>query len=232
MAINLEDKLFHSVVTNGDFFTTEKTRKEINLLKLKRIFLKEKIMCRKSIEDNYQDIPYSSYFSARNYNGNDLVSLVKHISQKDEEDFDKRYVLNNGEDAWQMYPFSHVSLVLNKNLLNENLKYPYGPRISSEIQVKGDISLKYLEAISFPGYTELYPFFCQTKIPYDYYLEAFLKSGGRSYQELREIITLMNEYNINLPLISIVSGEEYQPNKEYETVLNKLLKKVNFTHNY
>ena len=125
---------------------------------------------------------------------------MAHISKQNEEDFDERYVINRKtENAWQMYPFSHIALVLNRELTQENEKYLYGPRIPFEVQVKGDISLKYLEAISFE----------QTKYPLTTYLQAL---GFTDFQKLEMVLEVLFRKEVSVPLVNISTGNEYHEN--------------------
>ncbi len=135
---------------------------------------------------------------------------MAHISKQNEEDFDERYVINRKtENAWQMYPFSHIALVLNRELTQENEKYLYGPRIPFEVQVKGDISLKYLEAISFPVVKGLLPFFEQTKYPLTTYLQAL---GFTDFQKLEMVLEVLFRKEVSVPLVNISTGNEYHEN--------------------
>lgn len=138
---------------------------------------------------------------------------MAHISKQNEEDFDERYVINRKtENAWQMYPFSHIALVLNQELTQENEKYLYGPRIPFEVQVKGNISLKYLEAISFPVVKGLLPFFEQTKHPLTNYLQALETFGFTDFQKLEMVLDVLFRKEVSVPLVNISTGNEYHEN--------------------
>lgn len=217
--IALEDKLFHAVVPNEDVLLSQKIDAERTLLE--RIFWNYKIMCRNSILQKYDDVS----FSRRNYNGDTRVSLAKHISKQNEEDDDERYVINQKtENAWQMYPFSHVALVLNPDLFMENEKYLYGPRIPLEVQVEGDVSLKYLEALSFPVVRGLLPFFEKINYPLSTYLEALKQFGIDDFQRLDMVLDVLFRREVRVPLVSISTGNEYHDNPAYRRLIRKLKK--------
>lgn len=218
--VSLEDKLFHAVVPNEDLLFSQKIDAEKKLLW--RIFSNYKIMCRNSLFQKYED----ASFSRRNYNGDTHVSLAKHISKKNEEDTDERFVINlKTENAWQMYPFSHIAFVLNQELLNENEKYLYGPRIPFEVQVEGDISLKYLEAVSFPVVKGLLPFFEKTKYPLSTYLESLEYFGINDFLQLEMVLDVLFRKEVSVPLVNISTGNEYHNNIAYRRLIRKYIQK-------
>ncbi len=217
--IDLKDKLFHAIISDENLLLSQKLEWEKNTLE--RIFFTKKIMCRNSLRQKWDD----NSFSKKNYNGDLYVSLSKHVSKQNEEDTDERYVLNQKtENAWQMYPFSHIALVLNAELLKENKKYVYGPRIPFEIQVEGDISLKYLEALSFPVVNGLLPFFETIKQPLSIYLEALDHFGLYDFWQLEMVLDLLFRKQISVPLVNISTGNEYHNNAEYRKLIRTLKK--------
>ena len=218
--ISLEDKLFHAVVPDEDLLLSQKL--ELKKKLLWRIFSTNKIMCRNSILDGYYE---DASFSRKNYNGDSRVSLSKHISMQNEEDNDERYVINRKtENAWQMYPFSHVALVLNQELLKENKKYLYGPRIPFEVQVEGNISLKYLEDVSVPVVYGLRPFFEKTKYPLSTYLESLERVGLDDFRQLEMVLDILFRKEVSVPLVNISTGNEYHENIEYRRLIRNLKK--------
>lgn len=217
--IILKDKLFHAIVPDEDTLLSQKIEEERKMLW--RIFSTNKILCRNSLFQQYEDIS----FSKRNYNGDFHVSLAKHISRQSKEDYDERYVINQEtENAWYMYPFSYIAFVLNSELLNENEKYLYGPRIPFEIQVKGNISLKYLEAISFPVVNGLLPFFEKTNYPLTTYLQALETFGLTDFYKLEMVLDVLNRHEVSVPLVNISTGNEYHDHIEYRKLIRNLKK--------
>ena len=217
--VSLEDKFFHAIVPSEDLLLVQIIEEERKILY--RILETNKIMCRNSILQKYEDVS----FSRRNYNGDTRVSLAKHISKHNKEDEDEYYVINKKtENAWQMYPFSHVALVLSSELFMENEKYLYGPRIPFEVQVEGDISLKYLEAVSFPVVKGLLPFFEETKYPLSTYLQALETFGISDFQKLEMILDVLFRKEISVPLVNISTGNEYHDNIEYRRLIRNLKK--------
>lgn len=216
MSVILNDKLFHSPVSNLTYgFTLEKDL-EIKFLKLERIFSTKKIMCRSTLKSMYPD---STYFSWKNYNGDNYVSLAKHISQKNEEDRDLNHIIFD-ENAYQMYPENEISLVLNSALYEENPKYLDGARIPLEVQVLGDIDLKFLEAISIPGIRGIQPFFKNKDCDITDCLESYLDSK-KYYNMLIRLLEFVKNNHIKVPIVDIDTGLEYQDNPEYRQLIKK-----------
>lgn len=117
--MNLHDKYFHSVKSNC-FNTSGRNMKnlEITLLKLEKIFNERKVLCRSEINRIYPDNHYYSYV---NRNKDNLISLSKHIKNKNSNDEDEKDVIIFGENRYEMYPFSNLSLVFKKNYLKNIL---------------------------------------------------------------------------------------------------------------
>lgn len=217
MAFSLDDKLFHSPVANLVYqygWTREKDL-EIKLLKLKRIFSTGKIMCRDTLEKTY---PENYYPSQRNYNGKQCVSLAKHISQKNAEDEDERHIVFSDENAYEMYPWCEISLVLNQTLYEENTKYLNGTRIPLEVQVLGDIDLKYAEAISIPAVRGIQPFFEGKSCDIADCIESYLDST-KYYDMLNGLLELVKKENISVPIVDIETGLKYVDNQEYRQLI-------------
>lgn len=215
MALVLDDKLFHSPVSNLNFGWTREKDLEIKMLKLERIFSSKKIMCRDTLKQTY---PESIYLSQNNNNQNKYVSLAKHISQKSEEDMDPNHIIFSDETAWEIYPWNEISLVLNKALYEENPKYLNGVRIPLEVQVQGDIDLKYLEAISIPAVCGIQPFFKGKDCDIQVCLENCL-FNIRYYYMLEELLKFVRTHNIFVPIVDIETGMEYCDNLEYRELI-------------
>ncbi len=217
--IVLEDKLFHSPVSNLIYqpgWTREKDL-EVKMLKLERIFSTGKIMCRDTLEKAY---PNNYYPCQRNYNKNHSVSLAKHESKKNTEDEDENHVIFSDENAYEMYPWNEISLVLNERLLEENPKYLDGVRIPLEVQALGDIDLKYLEAISIPAIFGIQPFFKGRSFDMMDCIESYLDST-KYYEMLHKLLGLVEKRNISVPIVDIETGYEYCDNLEYRQLIKK-----------
>jgi len=208
----LEDKLFHSIVSY-DFDSGKITKMKTILLKLERIFSQGKILCREEIEKIYDD----NLFCKLNYNGQDCISLSKHSTQSDDKSKEINYLYEN---AFLYYTFNFVSLVLNTKLLEEYEMNEHGTRMHLEVQVKGNIDLKYLEAISFPVYKSIIPFFED-----DCNLEDCFSSYADNqffFLALQKLILLMGKYKIDVPIINIATGNEYRENEEYKKMIKSI----------
>lgn len=159
--MNIENKLFHSIIPYGHKYDKEK----MLLMKLKSIFYYKKILCREEIDKVFN---YHNY-CAINFNGRNYVSLCEFIKREYND-----FVISRGDDALGRYPLSNLTIVLNRNLLNENRLVTDNYHIPYEVQVEGNVDLKYMEAIS---------------IPIEY--------------EQEKIISLIRKNYINIPLIRI-----------------------------
>ena len=159
--MNIEDKLFHSVIAYGNNCDKEK----MLLMKLESIFYYKKILCREEIDKVFN---YHNY-CAMNFNGKNYVSLCEFIKREHND-----FVISRGDDTLGIYPLSKLTIVLSRNLLNENRLVTDNYRIPYEVQVEGNIDLKYMEAIA---------------IPMEY--------------EKEKIVSLIRKNYINIPLIRI-----------------------------
>lgn len=217
MTLILNNKLFHSPVSNLQFGWSREKDLEIKMLKLERIFSSRKIMCRNTLKQTY---PESIYFSQKNYNQDKYVSLAKHISQKNGEDMDPNHIIFSDETAWEMYPLNEISLVLNEKLYEENPKYLHGVRIPLEVQVLGDIDLKYLEAISIPAICGIQPFFKGKECNLQVCLESYLFST-RYYYMLEELLKFVRKSSLFVPIVDVETGLEYCDNLEYRKLIKQ-----------
>ena len=113
----------------------------------------------------------------------------------------------------------YISLVFNKKLFEECILVKDGIRIPLEVQVKKSVSLKYLDALSIPVLPFLKPFFSDNyKIDFDTN-HGYLNNNY--YILLEEIIKLMEKYNINVPIVDIITGNEYRENKDYKKIIKE-----------
>jgi len=247
MAIKLDDKLFHAVKSYG-FYSLEKYnqiddeylgRQEI-LNKLSSIFKTNCILSRKELQK--MNIKNGMYFSSANFSGDDeLLSFSRHKSCKtnyesktyhmfgssDSYYFDKDfgYHLRNfniplSEDAFVDFVSNSISLIFSSDLLEECIRGKYST-IEHEVLFKNKVSLDKLIGISFPTwYIELAkPFFGMDEPNYDYDKYDYIH-----YKLLLDLLNWMKDNDINVPLVSMETGEEYREN---ECFAKKLAKKFN-----
>lgn len=245
MSIKLDDKLFHAVQAYGFYSLHSQVdekfleRKEI-LSKLSSIFKTNYILSREELRKMH--IKNDIYFGSLHFSGHDdLLSFSRHKSCKtnyitetynmfgssDTYYFDKDfgYHLRNfnvplAEDAFLDFVSNSISLIFSSDLLEECVRGRYTV-IEHEILFKDKVSLDKLIGISFPTcHVELSkPFFGMEEPTYDYSEYDFI-----NYKLLLDLLTWMKDNNINVPLVSIETGEEYRENKDFE---KKLTKKFN-----
>ena len=139
--MNIENKLFHAVIPYGTKFDKEK----MLLLKLESIFKTKKILCRSEIDKIFN---YHNY-CAMCFNGYNYISLCEFIKREYDD-----YVVSRGDDTLCRYPLKSVSIVLNRQLFKENRLILDNFRIPFEIQVEGNIDLKYMDAIALPKHLQ------------------------------------------------------------------------------
>ena len=114
------------------------------------------------------------------------------------------------EDAFRMFIFENVSIVLNESIKDNYNLIPKG--ICLERQVNEPISLKYMDGVSIlPTYGIEYLFEPETvtsklgPILDEYYDLNFLKR----FKEL------LHKYGYNVPIVSIRTGHELNEQNEY-----------------
>ena len=218
--MELRDKCFHSIHSyRYDDFEERIRSEELKdiLMKMEMIFKSGYILPYIEIIKLYESVSRNKY--AR-FNGDDMVSISLHKDSPEDIDLKYKETCNEDyEDAYQSFVFQEPSIILNNNIMSE-LKHCKYPCIYLERLFYEPISLKYMEGISiFPG--SLTPFFeSVSKQQYDYYSNM---QGCRelNIEFLNNLKELMNKYKIDVPIVSIINGNEYQNNVEYRKVLSK-----------
>jgi len=219
--MELRDKCFHSIHSyRFDSELEERIRaeelKDI-LMKMEMIFKSGYILSYNEILKLYGNVSKNKY--AR-LNGDDLVSISLHKDSLEKVDLEYKKMCNEDyEDAYQSFVFQEPSIILSNKIMSE-LKHNKYPGIYLERFFYEPISLKYMEGISILP-SSLTPFFDSVpKNQYNYF------SNINSCRELNlefldSLKELMNKYKINVPIVSIINGNEYQDNIEYRKVLSK-----------
>lgn len=188
--INLNDYYFH--FTNGS--VRDKNQVSISLKHLASILKSGYILSRnKQIETlGY----FNEGFKNANWNGFDYVSICQ-IQNNINDEF-----VDEDENAFQLFCNTNsICLILNKELLYEALRRKYYWHMQGEIQIKNQISSKYFEGIG---------------IKLDDYFVAQMNHDTKTLKDILEkdkkIILLLKkmleEYNIDLPIISLNDGDE------------------------
>lgn len=218
--MELRDKCFHSIHSyRYDSFEERIRLEEVKdiLMKMEMIFKSGYILPYREIVKLYGNVSRNK--SAR-FNGDDMISISLHKDSPEDVDLEYKEMFNHDyEDAYQSFVFQEPSIVLNNNIMSE-LKYCKYPCMYLERLFYEPISLKYMEGISiFPD--SLTPFFESVpKQQYDYYsnIHSCRELNLEFFDNLKE---LMNKYKIDVPIVSITNGNEYQDNIEYRKVLSK-----------
>jgi len=218
--MEIKDKCFHSIHSyRYDYFEERIRSEELKdiLMKMEMIFKSGYILPYREIEKLYGEVSRNRYVQ---FNKNDMVSISLHKDSPEKADLEYKKMCNGDyEDAYQSFVFQEPSIVLNVKIMSE-LKHNKYPSIYLERLFYEPISLKYMEGISILP-SSLTPFF--ESIPekqYDYY------SNIHSCRELNlefldNLKELMNKYKIDVPIVSITNGNEYQDNIEYRKILSK-----------
>lgn len=221
--MELQKKYFHSVhsyLPNVNFDSAERSLELKDILeKWKKILESGCILPYASIERLYGDSVNRN--RCKRLNGEYCVSVSLHKQNPEEMDL-KMYREFNGqvEDAFESFVFQEPSIVLSERI-KDDLKFLSWPGIYLERLVQGPIPLKYMEAISIFVPEYLQPFFSHTN-PNDYERMSrttFYRMWPIEY--LDQLLDLLNSSNYHVPLVDVLSGEEFKDNKEYRHVLTK-----------
>ena len=154
------------------------------------------------------------------FNGNDMVSISLHKDSPEDVDLEyKEMCKGDYEDAYQSFVFQEPSIILNGKIMDE-LKHCKYPCIYLERLFYEPISLKYMEGISILP-SSLTPFFFSVLENQYNYFSNINSCRELNLEFLDSLKELMNKYKINVPIVSIINGNEYQDNIEYRKVLSK-----------
>lgn len=123
------------------------------------------------------------------------------------------------DDAYKSFVSQEPSIILNNKIMSE-LKYNKYPGIYLERFFYEPISLKYMEGISILP-SSLMPFFEPVPENQYNYFSSINSCRELNLEFLESLKELMNKYKIDVPIASIISGNEYQDNIEYRKILSK-----------
>ena len=218
--MELRDKCFHSIHSYRYSDFDDRIRleelKDI-LMKFEMIFKSGYILPYREIVKLYGKVSRNRYIR---FNSDDMVSISLHKDSPEDVDLEYKESCNGDyEDAYQSFVFQEPSIILNRKIMDE-LKHSKYPCIYLERLFYEPISLKYIEGISILPFS-LTPFF--EPVPekqYDYYsnIHSCRELNLEFLDNLKELI---NKYKIDVPIVSITNGNEYQDNIEYRKVLTK-----------
>lgn len=219
--MELRDKCFHSI--HSYKFNSE-VEERIRLEELRDILKKMELIFKSGYILPYREIIKLYGEVSRNryvrFNGDDFVSISLHKDSPEKVDLEYKEMCGEDyEDAYQSFIFQEPSIILSNNIMSE-LKHNKYPGIYLERLFYEPISLKYMEGISILP-SSLTPFFeSVSESQYDYF------SNINSCRELNlefldSLKELMDKYKIDVPIVSVINGNEYQQNIEYRKVLSK-----------
>lgn len=188
--INLNDYYFH--FTSGS--TCDKNQVDVSLKHLASILKSGYILSRnKQIE---QFGHFNEGFKNVNWNGFDYVSICQIQNNLNDEYVDE------DEEAFQTFNNTHsICLILNKELLYEALKRRFYWHMQGELQIKDKIPSKFFEGIGI----KLDDYFIPCAKKDKNLLKKLLENDKKIITSIKQIL---DENNVNLPIISLNNGEE------------------------
>lgn len=197
--MELKGKYYHTIMPYQSD-TSFKKQEEV-LYKIECLFQCGYILPYKDINEIYPEISRHPWGSS---NGDERVSIA--LSRVDQEPYDEQYLETNKwhniENAYEMFVLNGASIVLNEELKRRYFLAQKG--IYLERQVSEPISLDYMDAISI----------VPTSITADYFdhhdYDGRLKSlNYLNLRFIREINRLQKEYGYQVPIVSILTGTEF-----------------------
>lgn len=217
--MDLKNKCFHSVHSykydNYDEIVRQEQLKDI-LYKFELIFKSGYILPYRYIKRLYGDVSRNKY---KRLNRNNMISISLHMDKPEEIDLKYKKECNNDvEDAFESFVFQEPSIVLNENIMNElrHIKYPgiYLERLFLE-----PISLKYMDGISIRS-GMLRPFFEHVdEKEYEKYAKQCDLIRGVDLDFLDKLRDLLIKYKYDVPIVNLLTGNEYKDNDEYRKIL-------------
>lgn len=139
MIIDVKNCLFHGIDYSVDGYES-----------LTNIFKSRYIYTRESLKKYLGDYRYQKFQQkhSSNWNGKDAISIACHPSNAKLID---KYNLkrDNDDNAYEEYISGNIALVLDKSLLDEFEVKQSTWKMNYELQILGDIPIKYIMAIAF-----------------------------------------------------------------------------------
>ncbi len=211
--MDIESKYFHSIMS----YNRKSRDEQLNeiLHKLECILKEGYILPYKEIREKYPEIERNN--NSRS-NGDERISICLHTMKRQavDREFLDRHKHDLIEYAFDMFALESIAIVLNEEIEN---KYKMYPRIMYlERQVEGAISLKYMDAISIYVTDEIAEYFIN---PEKKEWPAFAP-GKYNIDFLRRVKELLIKYGYNVPILSVMSGNEFHD--EEQDVIQKVKK--------
>ena len=195
--MKLKNKLFHSVhsylyYSYRDTYRLEQLRDILD--KYEMIFKSGYILPYKNIKELYGNTVNRNLLYR--LNKDDMVSVSLH--EDNPQEIDIKYKKENAgkvEDAYGSWVYQEPSIILNEDIMKDLSHYKY-TGIYLERLFFEPISLKYMEGISI--------------VPYNVVLdkEQYI-SNDLTIEFIKELKELLLNYNYNVPIIDLLTGEEY-----------------------
>ncbi|MDD5888310.1 MAG: hypothetical protein PUC82_02345 [bacterium] len=221
--MKLERKYFHSV---HSYLPNKKYNSAERILELKDILYKYK----KILETGYI-LPYNEIIklygetinrnSSLNLNGSAFISVSLHENSQQDLDL-KMYQDYAGdvENAFYDFIIQEPSIVLSEQIERE-LKFIKYPGIYLERIVSEPISLEYMEAISIFVTGYLKPFFSPNDSSDYEKLSHEIVYRHWPIEYIEQLLALLDKSKYHVPLIDLMTGNEFKDNQEYRKVLSK-----------
>ena len=194
--MELKNKLFHSVhsylyYSYRDTYRLEQLRDILD--KYEMIFKSGYILPYKNIKELYGNTVNRNLLYR--LNKDDMVSVSLHEDNPQEIDIKNKEENEEVENAYESWVYQEPSIILNEDIMKDLSHYKY-TGIYLERLFFEPISLKYMEGISI--------------VPYNVVLdkEQYI-SNDLTIEFIKELKELLLNYNYNVPIIDLLTGEEY-----------------------
>ena len=194
--MELKNKLFHSVhsylyYSYRDTYRLEQLRDILD--KYEMIFKSGYILPYKNIKELYGNTVNRNLLYR--LNKDDMVSVSLHEDNPQEIDIKNKEENEEVENAYESWVYQEPSIILNEDIMKDLSHYKY-TGIYLERLFFEPIPLKYMEGISI--------------VPYNVVLDKEQYNGNDlTIEFIKELKELLLNYNYNVPIIDLLTGEEY-----------------------